>query len=896
MQNQFWAKSNGTSLTKHTNDVLQAVEILRHRKRNNIPEDWWLALKYAALLHDLGKIDPAFQEMLKRTGHDLSGRDVPHSFLSLFLFRPELLNFDNYIFAHTIVSAVAFHHWRESFPDLMMGYRTSDINAKAKEFVEENTEWSERCKRVAEQLREVANYYQLDGGIIGINETLIEYLRNGTLGAAGVLVPPYTMAFLPSNIRGGHDRTEQERFRIFVAGNLMRADHFASLVEDSNGGLEIKDIQQGDALSSNVIHGRIKSLINTNNYWQKEFFNTRPNLRRENMILVAPTGFGKTEFAYLWGAGINNLMLLPMRAATNKLFDRTQNLYGKDQVALLHGDASLELFVRSQQNNAQETEGERRKAIDLARHLAKPYIVATADQIAPSALRYPGYERIFSTLMDSALIIDEVQAYDPQSAAIVTHLIQQNSHLGGKTLLMTATLPPFIETEIVQRVKIADEQIVNVLKLPEYQGIATSVRHRIQFLTYNKGYESVIERVVDASASGKKVLVIMNTVPAACGIYDQINAELKRRSLQIKHALLHSRFTAQRRKELEALVVDNYMPNKPERDTSPCIVVSTQIVEASLDIDADVIFTEPAPADSLVQRMGRVNRRFARSQGINVSQNANVVIIVEGKVIESHTRKAKGNDNKDAPLGTGIGGKVYDRNLTAISLVVLANRFDSNSLEEASMPILDEQPWESCFLKRKGPKAKGINEALYKIIRQLENRSLLLTEQDKMEWVKQTYTLLQKSSDTEFPLNLGNYINRYKETLEILDHGYCSDKKRDAMKLFRDINDFAGIPEAFVANFYSEVYQWVKDTFPKLNYEVLATAILPKYLVQCPYHSASKENRTYYHELNLENVIPQGFSSDGQALIFSKLRRWLNGIVVLEFSYDPEKGLNYFEP
>ena len=115
-------------------------------------------------------------------------------------------------------------------------------------------------------------------------------------------------------------------------------------MEDSNGGLEIKDIQQGDALSSNVIHGRIKSLINTNNYWQKEFFNTRPNLRRENMILVAPTGFGKTEFAYLWGAGINNLMLLPMRAATNKLFDRTQNLYGKDQVALLHGDASLELL------------------------------------------------------------------------------------------------------------------------------------------------------------------------------------------------------------------------------------------------------------------------------------------------------------------------------------------------------------------------------------------------------------------------------------------------------------------------------------------------------------------------------------------------------------------------
>jgi CRISPR-associated endonuclease/helicase Cas3 len=54
--------------------------------------------------------------------------------------------------------------------------------------------------------------------------------------------------------------------------------------------------------------------------------------------------------------------------------------------------------------------------------------------------------------MDSALIIDEVQAYDPQAAAIVTHLLQQNAFLGGKTLLMTATLPPFIQKQIIKRV------------------------------------------------------------------------------------------------------------------------------------------------------------------------------------------------------------------------------------------------------------------------------------------------------------------------------------------------------------------------------------------------------------------------------------------------------------
>jgi CRISPR-associated endonuclease/helicase Cas3 len=886
IQNEFWAKSNGTSLVQHTSDVLQAVDVLHTKKQGNVPDDWWIALQYAALLHDLGKIDPCFQEILKNSKIDVPRTDIPHSLLSLFLFRPELFSFNDSSAAHAIVSAVAFHHWRESFPDLLMGYRTSDITAKAIEFTEKNTEWSNLCRRAAEQLGELAKLYQLDEQIIGMNETLIEYLQYNSLGSAGVLVPPYTLAFLPASIRDSNDGTEREKFRIFIAGNLMRADHFASLIEDGGGWLEIKDIEQGEVLSQDIIDGKLKSLFNTSSYWQQEFFDNRPDLQGENMILVAPTGFGKTEFAYLWGAGIKNFMLLPMRAATNKIFDRTQSLYGKEQVALLHGDASLELFIRGQKNKIYETEGERRKAMDLARHLAKPYIVATADQIAPSALRYPGYERILSTLMDSSLIIDEVQAYDPQAAAIITHLIQQNSFFGGKTLLMTATLPPFIREQIVQRAGLDEKQIVNLLELPGFEEIAVSARHRLQFLTHDGSYGSVIERAVDAAALGQKVLIIMNTVNAACTIYELIKAELQKRELQINHILLHSRFTTARRKELETLVVDRYMPNKAEREQSPCIVVSTQIVEASLDIDADIMFTEPAPADSLVQRMGRVYRRYARSKGLNAPDNANVVIMVGGKAAKSKKRK-------DARLGSGIG-VVYDRNLTAISLVVLANAFTKQSLEKSELPVLDEHPWESCFRRGK-QKAKNINEALYRIINELESKSLLLNEKQKIEWVEQTYNLLDRGKDPDFPLNLGDYIYKYRDALEVLDHGYCSDKKRDAMRLFRDVNDITGIPQIMIEEFYDKVCCWVEDTFPKLNYLELAVAVLPKYLVGCPYHSVIKDGIRHYHELNWEKMIPSSFSSDNQALVYDKLKRWLSDLVVLEVPYDSEKGLNYFD-
>lgn len=899
MQNDFWGKSNGTSLVKHTNDVLQAVDILHKKKLGNIQDEWWLALRYAALLHDLGKIDSDFQGMLKKTITDSSRTDIPHSLLSLFLFRPELFSFDDPTAAHVVVSAVAFHHWRENFPDLFMGSRSYNITSKAEEFFEKNNEWSDRCKKVANKMEGLAKRYQLNKQIIGINETLVEYLQHGTLGAAGVLVPPYTLTFLPENIRAGNERTEKERFRIFVAGNLMRADHFASLVEDSGGQLEIKDIEQGEPLSTKIIDGKIKTLFNTSSYWQKEFFTARPELQRESMILVAPTGFGKTEFAYLWGADIKNFMLLPMRAATNKIFDRTQSLYGEGQAALLHGDAGLELFIRSQEKsrkkNIQETEGERRKAMDLARHLAKPYIVATADQIVPSALRYPGYERIFSTLMDSGLIIDEIQAYDPRAAAIITHLLQQNAFLGGKTLLMTATLPPFIKQQIIKRVELEEAQIINLLELPGFEEIADSVRHRIQFLTHDGSYDTAIDKVVEAAASGQKVLVIMNTVPAACAIYEYINAELKTRDLQIRNTLLHSRFTTKRRKELETLVVDQYMPNKVGRDQAPCIVVSTQIVEASLDIDADIMFTEPAPADSLVQRMGRVYRRYARSKGLNASEKANVFIIVEGKLPKSSKQTSKDQKDKDARLGSGVG-TVYNRDLTAISLVILANGFEEQAIEETKLPVLSEKPWKPCFRTRKGRKAKNINVALYNIIRGLGEKSMLLNEKQKIEWVKQTYNLLDKASDYDFPLNLGNYIHQYRETLEILDHGYCSDKRRDAMRLFRDVNDITGIPKEMVENFYNEIYQWVKENFPRLNYAELATAILPKYLVACPYRSVVKEDAAYYHELDFEQLIPSDFSINKQAFVYDKLERWLSGLVVLELSYDPEKGLNYFDP
>jgi CRISPR-associated endonuclease/helicase Cas3 len=893
------AKSNGTSLTQHIKDVLQAIKELQCKQLDVTPDEWWEALKYAALLHDLGKIDPVFQAKLCKNNDISNTTEIPHSLLSLFFFVPEELPFSDPTLAHTIVSAVAFHHWRESFPDLLMGYRASDIREKASEFLQDRVKWTKWCQMVLEDLSEVALEYGLDPQLIKINTKLVEYLQYNDLGSAGLLVPPYTLAFLPAKIRDKHYKDEKERLRIFITGNLMRADHFASLSEDDKQ-ISMEEIEYGTTPPLESIQSMLSTLFNTLNYWQKDFFRNNSELQGKTMLLVAPTGFGKTEFAYLWGAAKKNLMLLPMRAAVNKIYDRTAELYKQEQVALLHGDAALEMSIRSKNRNLQETEGEQRKALELARHLSKSFIIATADQIAPAALRYPGYEKIFATLMGGALVIDEVQAYNPQAAAIVTHLIQQNSFFGGNTLLMTATLPPFIRKAIKQRINLKSQQVINLLEIPDFKNEAASSRHRMQFMFHSGNYKEVAEEIINSATEGKKVLVIMNTVRAACNIFDFIRSRLKVNGETIKTALLHSRYTFARRRELEELIVETYMPNKKNRDKAPCIVVSTQVVEASLDIDADIMFTEPAPVDSLIQRMGRVYRRFARSLGNNATERANVIIIINNgkkfkKKIDAKKKVKKKNDT-DIVLSSGMV-TVYDRDLTALSLVVLLNAFEDpaqiDTINHLSIN-LEEKPWDSCF-KKKGSRDenKTINNNLGKIIKNITSRSMIITEKQKINWVDKTYKLLKVGSDK---LNLGSYIAKYQETLDMLDHGYCSDKRRDAMKLFRDVNNVSGIPNQLVEEFYQKVKKWIQNQSNNISYIELAVDILPRYVVNCPYRVLIRKENSY-DSLEIEKMIPEELNEEmNQQQVYGKLDRWLSDIKILNLRYDNEKGLAYFEP
>jgi CRISPR-associated endonuclease/helicase Cas3 len=186
-------------------------------------------------------------------------------------------------------------------------------------------------------------------------------------------------------------------------------------------------------------------------------------------------------------------------------------------------------------------------------------------------------------------IFDEIHAYDPEVTAQIKVLIEFATHfLNVKVCLMTATLPTFLKKEFTDAI---GEYTEITADTELYQSF---IRHRIKVAA---GLLSEhIEYIQQRLDAGDKVLVVSNTVKQAQAIYNSLDAS--------KKVLLHSAFNGVDRNKKESKLKSDEVK----------LLVGTQAIEVSLDIDYDVIFTEPAPLDTLLQRFGRVNRHRLNGQ------------------------------------------------------------------------------------------------------------------------------------------------------------------------------------------------------------------------------------------------------------------------------------------
>ena len=321
-----------------------------------------------------------------------------------------------------------------------------------------------------------------------------------------------------------------------------------------------------------------------------------------NIIIVGSTGMGKTEASLLWQGEGKAFYVLPVRTAINAMYKRIiEDFYANDytkQVGLLHSDTK-NIYLKDEEVESIDSFWE---YYELTRNRALPLTICTPDQIFRFVFKYPGYEADLATFSYSRIIIDEIQAYSPELLAVLIYGLQLINKAGGKFAITTATFPPIIREWLDYEKDENGNRIENKINLAEQQFLKKQVRHKVRLIDDYINAEEIVDfynKNIDLHSL--KILVVVNTVTSAQNLYLHLSKQIGKENVK----LLHSKFTVEDRKNLEYEIIEDgkYENNKH------IIWIATQVVEASLDLDFDFLFTEFAELSSLFQRMGRCNRK-----------------------------------------------------------------------------------------------------------------------------------------------------------------------------------------------------------------------------------------------------------------------------------------------
>ena len=380
-------------------------------------------------------------------------------------------------------------------------------------------------------------------------------------------------------------------------------------------------------------------------------------------LLTAPTGSGKTEAALLWaanqvqdGSGLPRLFYtLPYQASMNAMKLRLEQSF-PGLVGLQHGRSLLTLY-RMLMERGYGPEQAARKA-KWARNLMQlnypPVRVISPYQILKGMYRLKGYEALLSDCHDAAFVLDEIHAYEVKRLAMILKMVEYlRRNYGARFLVMSATFPTLIKRWLREALDGPVEITASARLFESFR------RHRLVLLDGELCSEEGLARIVNDALAGRSVLVTCNLVARAQMVYRALVERLSRSGIQV--VLLHGRFNGRDRLRKEKLVRESVgtrmagagadttsdgvgatpavahnggatlavapnggaTPAVAQGKGEPCpydpiggmVLVATQVVEVSLDIDLDTIYTDPAPLEALVQRFGRVNRR-GRQRGL----------------------------------------------------------------------------------------------------------------------------------------------------------------------------------------------------------------------------------------------------------------------------------------
>jgi CRISPR-associated helicase Cas3/CRISPR-associated endonuclease Cas3-HD len=313
-------------------------------------------------------------------------------------------------------------------------------------------------------------------------------------------------------------------------------------------------------------------------------------------ILQAPTGKGKTEAALLWamnnGEGKKIVYLMPTMTTTNKMHERLKRILGED-IGIVHGTSDYLLFS---ERDYQDTWEFRWHSL-FSKAFIHKCTVATVDQLLFILFNWGKWDLRLSNAANSVLIFDEIHCYEPYTVALIVEITKLLQSLGAMPLFMSATFP----TKLKEFLK-AELGLDDIERDTSFDNLC---RVEIEWQPYNEDKEisAAAGQIAESYQNGKKVLVICNTIRTAKEMYYRL-LEFEIPSLDL--LLFHSQFIL-----YDRILREDLLENLP---AGGFVAVTTQVVEVSLDIDFDLLYTEACPIDALIQRLGRVNRKGIKSE------------------------------------------------------------------------------------------------------------------------------------------------------------------------------------------------------------------------------------------------------------------------------------------
>lgn len=352
------------------------------------------------------------------------------------------------------------------------------------------------------------------------------------------------------------------------------------------------------------------------------------------VLVEAPMGEGKTEAALFladrWVAGglRGTYVALPTQATGNQMFGRVRAFLERRYLGmrvnfhLLHGGSALseayrQLRVASLYGNpavvAEEWFAPRRRG------LLAPFAVGTVDQPMLAALQTRHYFVRLLGLARRVVVIDEVHAYDAYMNVILERLIAWLRATGSAVVLLSATLPKRRREALLRAAGVsgAPEAAYPRLVAADFASGAAwaesfPAARRWTVRLGRVPAAELADRLADALApAGGCVAVIRNTVREAQDTYEALCERFEGTGFGVE--LFHARFPAGRRAEIESAVESRFGPEADRPRAA--VLVATQVVEQSLDLDFDLMVSDWAPADLLLQRVGRLHRHAARDAG-----------------------------------------------------------------------------------------------------------------------------------------------------------------------------------------------------------------------------------------------------------------------------------------